>query len=254
MIVSTGSHDIPITHWSVELEPPSRSLERQAKEGTPARVLKLDTLAYACEDEKGTYLSHIGQFPPMPTQLPRTLPKEQQPSSLESHPATATKTDKRVAKQQVKQTGARVARPKVAAWPSWAQAKKQYASAYRLHLAALRARAEQAWQIDALVAKFGEGIHEGDTLVVPLLRPGKAEVSGDGAASVRMQMLDRKPPAVQLVAGGAPEQKEQEFELQLSYDDGTSETLLFFVVPKGTPSNQRRVLPHPVPVLRLPPR
>jgi len=254
VIVATGSHDVPVPHWSLELEPPSRSLERQSKEGTPARVVKLDSLAYACEDEKGTYLAHIGQFPPMPSGLPRALPKDQQPSSLESHPASPSKTDKRVAKQGVKQTGARTARPKLVAWPSWNQAKKQYASAYRLHLAALRARAEQAWAIEALVAKLGEGIHEGETVVVPLLRPGKAEVTGDGVASVSLRRLDRVPPAVALVGGSAAEQKEQEFQLQLSYDDGTTETLPFFVVPKGTPSNRRRVLPHPVPVLPLRPQ
>lgn len=254
LLVSTGAHDVPIPHWSVELEPPSRSLEAQAKDGVPARVVKLDSLAYACEDAKGKYLAHVGQFPPMPTALPRTLPKERTISSLESHPATASRNDKRVGKQQVKQTGVKAARPKVAPWPTWAQAKKQYASAYRLHLAALRARAEQVWQVEALVDKLGEGIHEGERLVVPLLRPGKAEISGDGAGSVKMRMLDRRPPAVELLAGGAAEQKEQEFQLRLSYDDGTSESLPFFVVPKGTPSNRRRVLPHPVPVLPVRPQ
>ena len=253
IIVSTGAHDVPIPHWSVELEPPSRSLEAQAKDAAPTKVIKLDTLAYACENEKGAFLSHIGQFPPMPAGLPRTLPKEPQPSSLQTIPATASKNDKRVAKQQVKQTGAKTGRPKLTAWPSWGQAKKQYASAYRLHLAALRARAEQAWQIEALAAKLGEGIHEGETVIVPLLRQGKAELSGDGVVSVTLRQLDRTPPAVELVAGRADEKKEQGFQLQLSYDDGSTETLPFFVVPKGTPSNQRRVLPHPVPVLPVRP-
>jgi len=64
--------------------------------------------------------------------------------------------------------------------------------------------------------------------------------------------LDRNPPAFELVAGGAEQKQEQEFQLRLSYRDGSSETLTFFVIPEGTPSNRRRVLPHPVPV--LPPR
>jgi hypothetical protein len=253
MIVSTGAHDVPIPHWSVELEPPSRSLEAQAKGAAPARVIKLDTLAYASEDEKGTLLSHIGQFPPMPAGLPRALPKEPQPNSLQTVPVTASKSDKRVAKQQAKQVGVKTGRPQLTSWPTWARAKRQYASAYRLHLGALRARAEPIWQIEALAAKLGEGIHEGDTLIVPLLRPGKAELSGDGVAAVTMRMLKRTPPAVELVAGTAAEKKEQSFQLQLSYDDGSTETLQFFVIPKGTPSNQRRVLPHPVPVLPVRP-
>jgi hypothetical protein len=249
VVVSTGAHDVPVPHWSVELEPPSRSLEARAGDKPVARVVKLDTLAYACENAKGAYLAHIGQFPPMPAGLPSALPKAPAQSSLESRPASATPSDRRVAKQEVKRTGARAPRPKLVPWPSWAQAKKRYASAYKLHLAALRARAAQAWQIEELVAKLGEGIHEGDRLVVPLLKPGKASLSGDGVQSVTMRMIDRNPPAVELLAGGAAKQAEQQFQLQLSYADGTSETLIFFVVPKGTPSNRRTVLPHPVPVL-----
>jgi len=137
-------------------------------------------------------------------------------------------------------------------WPTWGQAKKQYASAYKLHLAALRTHAEPSWELEDLVAKFGEGIHEGDSVIVPLLGAGKAELAGDGAKSVRMRMLDRKPPAVELVAGGAQEKKEQEFQLKLTYRGGVSETLTFFVIPEGTPSDRREALPHPVPV--LPPR
>jgi hypothetical protein len=251
MILSAGRHDVPVPHWSLELEPPSRGLEAQSK-GEVGRVVKLDTLAYVAEDAKGKYLTHLGQFPPMPTGLPKDLPKERPVSSLETHPVTATKNDRRVSKQQAKRTNPKAPKPKVTPWPSWPQAKKQYGSAYKLHLGVLRKRAEQAWQIEDLVGKFGEGIHEGDRLVVPLLRPGKAEIGGDGARSVKMRMLDRQPPAVELLAGGAEQKQEQQFELRLTYDDGSAETLAFFLIPKGTPSNRRRVLPHPEPV--LPPR
>ena len=252
LLVSNGRHDVPIPHWSFELEPPSRALETQSGDKKVAKIVKLDSLAYVAEDAKGTYLSHIGQFPPMPTGLPTTLPKTRKLASLQTHPTTTTKTDKRVPKQAVEQTGARLPKPKVTAWKSWGQAKKQYASAYKLHLGALKEHAAPSWQIEDLAAKFGEGIHEGDRLVVPLLGPGKVELTGDGAKSVQMRMLDRNPPAVELLAGGAEEKKEQEFQLRLAYRDGTTEALTFFVIPKGTPSNRRRVLPHPVPV--LPPR
>jgi hypothetical protein len=251
MIVSAGRHDVPIPHWSVELEPPSRALEALSGEKPVAKVVKFDSLAYVAEDEKGTYLTHIGQFPPMPTGLPATLPKPAL-SSLETHPVTASKSDKRVPKQEAKRTGARALKPKVTPWKSWGQAKKQYASAYKHHLAGLKKHAASQWQIEDLVGKFGEGIHEGDSVVVPLLAAGKVQLTGDGAKAVKMNRLDRNPPAVELVAGGAEEKQEQEFQLEISYRDGTKETLSFFVIPEGTPSNRRRVLPHPVPV--LPPR
>jgi hypothetical protein len=248
LILSAGKHDVPIPHWSLELEPPSRALEAKGERGKVAKVMRLDSLAYAAEDARGNFVSHIGQFPPMPTGLPGVV-KEVQVSSLEARPATTSKDDKRVGKQQAKRTGIRAPKPKVAPWPSWGQAKKQYATAYKHHLQALRDRAAQAWEVEELAEKFGEGIHEGEKLVVPLLKPGKAELSGEGAASVKMRMLDRQPPAVELVATGADKKAEQEFELRLTYEDRTGETLKFFVVPKGTPSNRRQVLPHPVPVL-----
>jgi hypothetical protein len=249
LIVSAGRHDVPIPHWSFELVPPSRELESQSKDGKVAKVVKLDSLAYAAEDAKGNYLTHLGQFPPMPAGIPAELPKKRTISSLETHPVRTSKTDKRVAKQEAQRAGARAPKPKVEPWPSWGRAKKQYASAYKHHLAALRDHASPAWQIEDLTAKFGEGIHEGERVVVPLLAPGKADLTGDGAHAVEMRMIDRDPPAVELLAGGAEEKKEQEFQLRLSYRDGNVETLTFFVVPKGTPSNRRRVLPHPVPVL-----
>jgi len=252
LILSAGRHDAPIPHWSVELEPPSRGLEALSKDGSVAKVFKLDALAYVAEDAKGNYLANLGQFPPMPDGLPAKPPAESTISSLESHPVTATKTDKRVAKQEVKRTAPRAPKPTVKPWPSWAQAKKGFASAYKPHLAMLRAAKEPAWGVEDLVAKLGEGIHEGDRLTVPLLRPGKAELAGDGAAAVQMRTLDRDPPAVELLAQGAKEKAEQEFELRLSYDDGSVETLTFFVVPEGTPSNERRVPPHPLPGPRLP--
>src|SRR5712691_3980249 len=114
MLLSTGPHDVPIPHWSLELEPPSRELETRSKQGQVARVVKLDTLAYLAEDAKGGYLAHLGQFPPLLTGVPGKLPEERTLSSLESHPAVASKSDgTRVGKQKVTRTGARASKPSV---------------------------------------------------------------------------------------------------------------------------------------------
>ena len=37
--------------------------------------------------------------------------------------------------------------------------------------------AESSWKIEDLVSKFGEGIHEGDSVVVALLGPGKVALT-----------------------------------------------------------------------------
>jgi hypothetical protein len=250
IVVSTGRHDVPIPHWSMELEPPSRSLEA-ASEKEVARVLRADALAYVAEDARGGYLAHVGQMPMRPSGITQAALKELVPSSLESAPASASRSDEKAGEQKVKRSGTKAPRPKLTKWDSWGQLKKQFATAYRPQLQALADRAAQAWEIEDLVAKFGEGIHEGEKRVVPLLSAGKASLSGDGAEFVEMRVLDRRPPAVELIAGKAEERAEQAFELSLDYEDGSSERLPFFVIPRGTPSNRRRVLPHLQP---LPPQ
>ena len=76
ILVATGGHDVPVPHFSLDVAPPSRQLE--ARDGALTRVVKLDALAYASEDDKGTMLAHIGTMPPklenVPAQAPKTLP------------------------------------------------------------------------------------------------------------------------------------------------------------------------------------
>jgi hypothetical protein len=137
------------------------------------------------------------------------------------------------------------------AWGSWAKAKQGYAKAFAPQLQALAARAASRWQIEDQLAKFGEGIHAGLGIVVPLLKPGKAALAGDGVKLVKVTNLRRKPGAVQLTALDSDTKGEVHFSLELSYVDGSSESLPFFVVPSGTPSNRIPVLPV-VPVRPLP--
>ena len=237
LIVSVDRGDAPIPHWSTELEPPTRALESQSEGKEVAKVFKFDALAYIAEDARGNYLTHIGQFPPMP-ELARRPPKEIQLSSLEAAPASSTRTDERVAKLELKRSGVRAPKPALKPWPSWAEAKKRYASAYKPQLDALRAAKAPAWEMEDLIVKLGEGIHEGERLVVPLLQGGKATLAGGAIDAVEMRRLDREPPAVELRALGATEKAEQEFQLLLAYDDGSEESLTFFVVPDETPSTE----------------
>lgn len=247
LILAVNRGDAPIPHWSVELEPPSRALEAQSEKGDVAKVFKLDALAYVAEGSKGDYLTHLGQFPPMPEQ-PTSPPREVMLSSLEAVPARTTKDDERVGKYELKRTGVRAPKPRLSEWPSWGRVKKGYAAAYRPQLKALRAAKEPAWEIEDLIEKFGEGIHEGESLTVPLLRAGKAELAGGATRAVEMRRLDRDPPAVELLALKTEEKAEQELQLRLVYADGSEEMLTFFVVPHGAPSAERSVSPLTVPV------
>ncbi len=244
MLASAGAHDFPIPHWSLTNEPPSRALEAKAVGAIVGRVTKLDSLAYVAEDPTGKYLTHLGQFPPQLAAGGVDVSSLRGISTATATPAEPSEDDSVPTKLVIESGGAKVPDLKLVPWKSWPTAKRGYASAYKPLLNALTARAASAWQIESLIAQFGEGILEGQVISVPLLRPGKASIAGDGSKFVKMTLLDRQPPALTLEALPSDTQREANFQLTISYEDGTSETLPFFIVPKGTPSNHRSVLPH----------
>jgi hypothetical protein len=244
IIASAGPHDLPLPHWSLEIEAPSRALEAEVPDGKVARVVKLDSLAYAAEDANGGHLAHIGQLPP---KLPSIAASAKNLAAISSATAVGPqdgKDDGRPTELQVSTGGAPVPKLKLAGWKSWPALKAGYASAFKPHLAALAAHAAASWQTEALLQKFGEGIYEGDQLTVPLLREGKARLSGEGAKGVRLSVLDRKPPAVLLDAVAIGRKGETSFQLDIEYADGGRESIPFFVVPKDAPSNFRSRLPN----------
>lgn len=244
MLASVGRHDVPVPHWSLEIEPPSRALEAKAGPGKAARIVKLDALAYAAEDAAGAYLTHLGQFPVQIVGAAVDPNRLQDISTVMATPAKPSKDDTSPVELKLTRSGAEVPKLKAVAWKSWEEAKSSYAKAYQPQLEALAAHAAQSWAIEDLLAKFGEGIHEGQRLTVPLLKPGKASLAGDGARIVKLTPLDRQPPAMILEALASPSKGEVSFQLMIAYADRTTETLGFFVVPKATPSNSRSVLPH----------
>ncbi len=192
----------------------------------------------------GKYLSHIGQFPLQIADQQGAAATVRGISTAISKPKEPSKDDSAPAPHILQSLGANVQPLKVAAWTSWPTARESYTANYKIHLDALKSRAAAAWQVEDLISRFGEGIHEGDRLQVSLLKPGNAAVAGEGAAHVKMSLVDRLPPTVSLETVPVDAKKEASFELVISYADGTSEKLQYFVVPKGTPSNYRSVLPH----------
>jgi hypothetical protein len=240
MVLSAGPHDTPVPHFSLELAPPSRRLEAAVGPGQIARVFKLDSLCYAAEDRAGKLLGHLGNFPPRISELPREVKDTNRNGSAEAAPTAPAQDDERPIKLKLTRTGSKPPHVTLADWDSWEQTKKEYAGTYRLFLEALTQSAAEAWEIEHLAAKFGEGIHEGDIFSVRLLRGGKAFVRGKGASAVTLRMdEERDPPAITIAAGSSRSPGEVAFELVIDYDDRTQEVLPFFMVPRGTPSNYR---------------
>jgi hypothetical protein len=244
IIASAGGHDLPIPHWSLTTESPARALEAKSKQGQVARIVKLDTLAYAAEDENGNYLVHVGQMPLQIQGLGSDLEKYQGISTVTATANQPTENDKTKSELIIKAEGAEVPKLKLVGWENYDALTKGFTKVYAPYLKALAEHAAKSWEIENLLLKFGEGIQEGQKLTVPLLTPGKIKVSGEGAKLVKITKLSRKPGAFTMEALPSNEKQEASFQVEISYADGTSETLLFFVVPKGTPSNNLSILPH----------
>jgi hypothetical protein len=244
ILASAGGHDVPIPHFSLTTEPPSRALEAKSKQGQVARIVKLDTLAYAAEDENGEYLIHVGQMPLQIQRLGGDLAKYPGVSTVTATPKQPSDNDKTNSELIIKAEGAEVPKLKLVGWEDYAALRKGFVKAYAPYLRALADHASKSWEIENLITKFGEGIQEGQKLTVPLLTQGKIKVSGDGTKFFKLKKLARKPGAFTLEALPSTEKKEAGIQVEISYADGTSETLPFFAVPTNTPSNNRSILPH----------
>ena len=74
IVVSTGPHDFPIPHWSLDRPPVSAQLEASAeKGGAIERIYRLDALAYVAELKDGSLVGRVGQLPGLVAGLPHDL-------------------------------------------------------------------------------------------------------------------------------------------------------------------------------------
>lgn len=253
VIVTNGRHDLPIPHWSLDQAPPSLAvMQRQEgfcpKEGEtgaePARLYRLDALAYAAEDANGRLVGQLGQIPSLIVGLPHRLERYAGAiSGVIAIPFGEQRTDEGAenARHEVKTSGPEAPQLATAEPDGWADFKKRYADAFGPMLDHLRDRAARVWEIEEAVARFGEGILAGTTHRVALLDEAKLEITGEGARHVRASVEETPGGAPVLVLTASPLSLPQELDLQVaaSYADGTKEMLRFFVVSRDVPSNTK---------------
>lgn len=234
IVVSTGGHDVPVPHFSLDLAPPSRQLDEL---GTIDRVVKLDALCYAGVDGHGNLVGHIGTMPPkltgLPDELPKPLPSGDATTVAEAAHDTEdgdTTTPQRVRTSRGKRTVT------LEEWRSWNELSRGYADCYRLHLTALAERAAPRWETEKLTDAYGEGIHSGATLTIWLLEEGDFTIEGPAAELVSAELTSQPlPPKLVLRPRADVSVKDTSFEVHLRYA-GSEETLRYFIVPDQAPS------------------
>lgn len=242
IIATNGAHDHPISHWSLDREPPSRQLaaSAEAKDTKLERVFKLDALSYVGEDTEGNMAAQSGQVP-MPIEgLPEDMSKAAgKISSVLARPAEGTEDDKTVgdAPHAVQRRGAKPRKVSFRAVKSWAELRDSYGDSFGPLLKDLERRAAPAWEIEALVEKLGEGILTGTTHRVALLEAdAMVDLSGEGADLVEVKPMGQ---ALVLSVKDVALDQEVSFDLHIAYGSGGQETLKFFAVSPSTPSNRK---------------
>lgn len=246
IVVSTGTHDFPIPHWSLDRPPVSVQL-RAAGDGSGEieRIYRLDALSYVAESKDGTLVGRVGQMPGLIAGLPHDLRRSSFGiSTLEATSRGDGKTDAEVAdlEHQVKRTEDRIPDLKPVDVDDWGSFRERYADTFGPFLDDLRRQAAHAWDVEALIEEFGEGIRDGETQRVALLdREAVLELSGEGARYVTA-MLDEeagRPALLLTVPKGAELVGELDLFVDIHYPDGTQERLRFFLVSSTSPSNRR---------------
>jgi hypothetical protein len=233
IVVATGSHDVPVPHFSLSQAPPSRQLDLL---GDIDRVVKLDSLCYAGQDKAGNLVGHLGTMPPKIEGLPAELPKKL-PQGAASTTVVATDIQDGDATDKARLTKTREKRPTVSAWRSWNEVTKGYADSYRLHLALLAERAAPRWETEKLAEEFGEGIRSGQTHTVLLLSEGDFAIEGPGSDLVSVELNPQPlPPQLLLTPKADLSVRDTSFTVVLTYGNGEVEKLPFFIVPEQAPT------------------
>jgi len=246
IVVATGPHDFPIPHWSLDRPPVSIQLASAAEQGVGfERITKIDSLAYVAESKDGGLVAQVGQMPALLAGLPHDLSRAGgEISTLLAEPAGDIPNDDKAEgiEHRVKREGAAPPDLKPIDVDGWPAFRERYADSFGPFLDQLRRQAAGAWEIEALIDEFGEGIHVGQAYRIPLLnREAVVDLGGAGASLVRAQ-IDERGAATALVVEVPSEtviDQEADVDVDIRYPDGVTERLRFFLVSGRTPSNRR---------------
>ena len=246
IIVSAAAHDFPVPHWSLDRAPVSAQLATAAEQDGAGveRITKIDALSYIGESKDGSLVARVGQLPTLLAGTPHDLSRlDRGNGTMEARPTRQTDDD---GGEVGEHEATRDADPapdikpmEVEDWPAF---RERFADAFGPHLDDLRRQAAAAWQIEALIDEFGEGIHAGRSHRVALLEPeASVDVSGEAASLVKARIDETGGSAALVieVPEGTEIVQETSFEVSITYRDGASERLKFFLVSARTPSNRR---------------
>ena len=241
--LSTGGHDFPVAHWNFDGETPTQQLEAQAAaDEQNLTFYKLDALTYVAENTQGELVASTD------TRLIKVSGMnyaaldgsyELTESSWQPAPSSSDSSiTPRSAGRLVTSGPQPSSSLKLAEWSSWADLKNGYRDSYGVLAESLRRHASTDWAVDQEVAEAGEGLVEGSTYPLALLSMDIPEISitGEGEPYVQTELVKREglPPLFNITAIASKADVGLPLDVKISYADGQSEVVKFFVVPATT--------------------
>ncbi len=237
MMLATGEHDFPVSHWSPGNPSVSKALREKALESGKdvARLFKLDVLSYAAEDSAGELTATVGDTPPRLSGMDPAWLELGGASVTEvvARPLQETVSDEEAAAgmpYEVQITGPEAARIEMRVWGSWRELKTEYAGSYGVLIDGLKNEAREDWEAEKAAREVGEGILRGETFRLALLYAGaEFSASGEGAAHA----LIRKTvdgTRLEITVQSAPPEGMAALSLSVTYPNHEVEHLKFVII------------------------
>ncbi len=235
IIVSTGRHDYPVTHWNDEGPAPSDELFELGRENAgepPATFYKLDTLSYAAESAEGELIAAPRDQSILVEGLEPSMLDDPEISEVSVIPVNSEDVSDEEGgfEYEVVETGPQESNVAfVDTEGDWERYKDAYAESFGVYLEALARDAREDWAIVDLTNEFGEGLFPGESFsVAPLFANYEVDVSGAGAEFVTIERNEESSVVSLIVAEEVPED-ETLFKLSLAYENGAEEAIIFFI-------------------------
>ena len=248
VILSTGAHDFPIGHWADSGFAPSRVLQGQTTTAL-SRVYKLDTLAYAGEDEKGNLVTTLGQQPAKISGLDTSFLTRKDglaTNELKLNQPVPDDSSTTVISGTVTRTGAGpLASLKIENWDSWAALKSGFKTTYGVLLEDVKQQAAVDWAIETGATRDGEALRKGDVYDLSLLTDSGANQSLGTTPTVTINGAGKNLVSGSLVSpsGQAPifritvldslPNAATPFTADIDYGGGKTESVKFLVIRSG---------------------
>ena len=242
IIVSAGSHDFPVTHWSLESEAPSDLLKRIAgdQQADLHKIYKIDALSYIGEDKNGKELASLGQKPSLISGLPEDLSSYAGDISSAEMVRSATRKENDSIKIRPGRLTQRGPKPRDYKFTStkWENIKENFEKSFKPLMNQLEVHASEVCEKEKMIEELGEGILAGNRFYVPVLEQEfTVEKYGDASKFTVLRVVKRPNgmSAIELTTERLPVSGELDLFVQIRYKN-SEELIKLFVVNPDSPT------------------